>query len=176
MCHYVNYSNMEFKFGLLKNLTRLCLYKTEKPLSALAVRLSGVSATLVPTDSHKQPIPLFPPQIWRGQGKWWMASPLGCQGLLILRWIIPQKPPSSSITPTPHRECDVDFSQRVVDYFRKDPKPRELKCCSHRCFLNVCEQMIDASEEQGASWAGTTPVSSRSQANVLTSARKRELL
>lgn len=119
MYRYVSYSNVEFKFGLLKNLTRPCLYKTEKPLSALAVRLSGVSATLVPTDSHKQPIPLFPPQIWRGQGKWWMASPLGCQGLLILRWIIPQKPPSSSITPTPHRECDMDFSQRVVDCFRK---------------------------------------------------------
>lgn len=69
--------------------------------------LRGVSATLVPADSHKQPIPLFPPQIRRGQGKWWMASPRGCQGLSVLRWIIPQKPPSSSITPTPHLQCDM---------------------------------------------------------------------
>lgn len=38
-----------------------------------------------------------------------MASLGGCQGLLILRWIEPQKPPSGVI-PAPHPECDMHFS------------------------------------------------------------------
>lgn len=141
----------------IKDEISVCVSNTT--WSPLAVRLSGVSATLVLTDSHKQPIPLFPPQIRRGQGKWWMASPLGCQGLLVPRWIISQKPPCSSITPTPHPKCDMDFL--VCCWLFLKTEPRELKCSSYSILLKVCEQMGDASEEQKAS-AGTFPVSSRS--------------
>lgn len=73
------------------------------------VRLSSVMASLVLTDSYKQAMPSSPPQIRRGQGKWWMTSPLSCQGLLVLHWIVPQRPPSSSLTTTSHLECDMNF-------------------------------------------------------------------
>lgn len=70
-----------------------------------------VSASLLLlTDSHKQPVPSFPPQTRGGRGKWWMAPLGGCQGLLILHWIEPQKPPSGGVIPAPHPECDMDFS------------------------------------------------------------------
>lgn len=112
-----------------------------------AVRLRGVSATLVHTDSHKQPIPLFPPQIRRGQGKWWMALPLGCQGLSVLCWIILQKPPCSSITPTPLLpKCDMHSLVRPF------------------ASTSLCEQMLGVSKEQEAQSAGTFPVCSRSRA------------
>lgn len=39
-----------------------------------------------------------------------MAPLGGCQGLLILCWIEPQKPPSGAVIPAPHPECDMDFS------------------------------------------------------------------
>lgn len=39
-----------------------------------------------------------------------MAPLGGCQGLSILRWIEPQKPPSGGVIPAPHPECDMDFS------------------------------------------------------------------
>lgn len=65
---------------------------------------------LLLTVSHKQPVPSFPPQTRGGRGKWWMAPLGGCQGLLILRWLEPQKPPSGGDIPAPHPECDMDFS------------------------------------------------------------------
>lgn len=149
-------------------------------------------ASLVLTDSYKQAIPSSPPQIRRGQGKWWMTSPLGCQGLLVLHWIVPQRPPSSSITNTPHLECDMNFLGCRWLFWKPSRSYSYiifmgffLFVCLCVClfvflflllFLIACYEMADASEEHHVKSAGTFPVSSRSQTNVLWSAWKQKLL